>query len=167
MNESVRPKLIMIVAASENDLIGKQGELPWSLSADLRRFKRLTMGHTIIMGRKTFESIGRLLPGRNTVIITRNPDYQFEGAHVVASLESALAIPTQKDSVFLIGGAEIYRLALPQVDEIQLTRVHVQLEGDTYLPTISWDDWELLSDENHPADDKNAYPYSFLHYRRK
>ena len=159
-------RLVMIVAASENDVIGVDGDLPWKLSADLRRFKKLTMGHAIIMGRKTFESIGRLLPDRKTIILTRNGSFTFPGATVVHSLSSAREQANSDSVQFLVGGAEIYRMALPEVDEIQLTRVHVELEGDTILPPINWDEWSLRSEEKHLADSKNQYDYSFLHYQR-
>lgn len=157
----------MIVAASENDVIGVDGDLPWRLSSDLKRFKKLTMGHHIIMGRKTFESIGRLLPGRTTVIVTRQKDYQVQGAIVVHSIESALEASAGDDSPFVTGGAEIYRLALPLVDEIQLTRVHAQTQGDTFLPEIDWSEWEPISWERFEPDAKNEVAYSFEVHRRR
>lgn len=161
------PKLALIVAASENNVIGVNDDLPWRLSADLRRFKSLTMGHAIVMGRKTFDSIGRLLPGRQTVIITRNPDFKFEGAAVVHSIEDALAACRDQEIAFLTGGAEIYRLAMPLVDEIYLTRVHTEIEGDTFLPEIDWDQFELVTQEAFPADKKNEYDFSLSHYRKR
>ena len=159
--------LSMIVAVSENDVIGVDGDLPWRLSSDLKRFKRLTMGHHIIMGRKTYESIGRLLPGRTTVIVTRQKDFEVEGAKVVHSIEAALESCGDDESPFVTGGSEIYRLALPLVDEIQLTRVHTQINGDTYLPEIDWEIWETISTERFEPDGKNELPYSFEVYRRK
>ncbi len=134
-------RLAMIVAASENNIIGVNGDLPWRLSADLQRFKRLTMGHHLIMGRKTFESIGRLLPGRTTVILTQQPSYEFAGARIAHSIEQAVEICRGDDCPFVTGGAEIYRLALPLVSKIHLTRVHAQISGDTTLPEIDWDRW--------------------------
>ena len=159
--------LSMIVAASENDVIGVDGDLPWRLSSDLKRFKKLTMGHHIIMGRKTYESIGRLLPGRTTVIVTRQKEFDVEGAKVVHSIETALEACGDDDSPFVTGGSEIYRLALPLVDEIQLTRVHTQIQGDTLLPEIDCDQWEPVSSERFEPDGKNELPYSFEVYRRK
>ena len=156
----------MIVAASTNDVIGVAGDLPWRLSADLKRFKSLTMGHHIIMGRKTFESIGRLLPGRTTVIVTRNAEYNFSGAIVVHSIDEALAACPDDPKPFIIGGAEIYRLALPSVNEIQLTRVQATIEGDTHLPEIVWDEWKLVESEEHSADAKNQFKFAFEIYRR-
>jgi dihydrofolate reductase len=180
-------KISLIVAAAENGVIGSSGDLPWKLSADLRRFKRLTMGHWIVMGRKTYESIGRLLPGRTTVIVTRQSGYRVAGAVVTHSLEhwcsgtlpSVLApsAPTDRSAptsatapspaqAFIIGGAEIYAIALPLVSEIHLTRVHETISGDTFLPPIDWSDWGLVASERHAADEKNDHDYSFETYRR-
>ena len=159
-------KLAMIVAASENNVIGINGDLPWRLSADLKRFKKLTMGHHIIMGRKTFDSIGRLLPGRTTVIVTRQPDFKFEGAKVVHSIEQATEVCGEDDCPFVTGGAEIYRIALPFVNDIHLTRVHTELEGDTFLPEVDWESWVLEDEEPHPKDEKNNFTFSFETYRR-
>ena len=161
------PKLALIVAVSENNVIGVNDDLPWRLSADLKRFKSLTMGHAIVMGRKTFDSIGRLLPGRKTVIITRNPDFKFEGAVVVHSIDEALNACCDQETAFLTGGAEIYRLAMPLVDEIYLTRVHTEIEGDTFLPEIDWDQFELIDTEAFQADEKNEFDFSMLHYRKR
>ena len=161
------PKLALIVAASENNVIGVNEDLPWRLSADLKRFKSLTMGHAIIMGRKTFDSIGRLLPGRQTVIITRNQDFQFEGATVVHSIEAALDACREHEIAFLTGGAEIYRLGMPLVDEIYLTRVHTEIQGDTFLPAINWDMFDLIETENFKADEKNEFDFSLSHYRKR
>lgn len=160
------PNLSMIVAASENGVIGVSGDLPWKLSADLKRFKKLTMGHHIIMGRKTYESIGRCLPGRTTVIVTRQPDYLVEGAKVVTSIEATLEFTQSDDCPFVIGGAEIYALLLPHVTEIQLTRVHVEIKGDTFLPGIQWSQWERVESVRHKSDEKNEFAYSFEVYRR-
>lgn len=157
----------MIVAASENGVIGVDGDLPWRLSSDLKRFKSLTMGHHIIMGRKTFDSIGKLLPGRTTVIVTRQQDFKFEGAKIVHSIEQAIEACGHDETPFVTGGAEIYRLAMPYVKEIQLTRVHVEINGDTQLPEIDWDQWELMQSDRHEADSKNEAEYSFQVYRRK
>jgi dihydrofolate reductase len=158
--------LVMLVAASENNVIGVDGDLPWKLSADLKRFKALTMGHHVIMGRKTHDSIGRLLPGRTTVIVTRQPDYKVDGAVVVRTVEQALAAVATDDSPFVTGGAEIYSLLMPHVTEVQLTRVHAEIEGDTFLPTINWGQWNLLESVRHPADAKNSFDYSFEVYRK-
>ncbi len=165
--KNANQKLTMIVAASENDVIGVDGDLPWRLSSDLKRFKKLTMGHHIIMGRKTYESIGRLLPGRTTVIVTRQKSFDAPGAKVVHSIESALEACGDDANPFVIGGAAIYGLATPLVDEIQLTRVHVEVQGDTYLPQIDWEQWESVSCERFKPDGKNDFAYSFeVHQRR-
>lgn len=157
--------LAMIVAVSDNNVIGVDGDLPWRLSADLKQFKRLTMGHSMIMGRKTFDSIGRLLPGRTTVIVTRNRDFVCEGALVAHSISEAIAICSKDETPFLVGGAEIYRQGLPFVRELFLTRVHAKIEGDTFLPDIDWDRWELLENERFEADAKNEVAFSFRRYR--
>ena len=159
-------KLAMIVAAAENDVIGINGDLPWQLSADLRRFKRLTMGHHIIMGRKTFDSIGRLLPGRTTVIVTRQSDFECDGALIANSIEDAIALCGEDDLPFVTGGAEIYRLAIPFVSEIHLTRVHTEIDGDTDLPEIAWDDWTLVEEIGFQKDEKNNFDYSFQTFTR-
>lgn len=150
----------MIVAAAENGAIGKDGDMPWRLSADLRNFKSITLGHTIIMGRKTWDSIKRLLPGRKTVIVTRQEGYRVEGAIVVRSLEEALS-STDDLSPFVVGGAEIYRLALPLVQKIYLTRVHASIEADTFLPAVDFGRWKKLESTRYPADAKNSHDYSF------
>lgn len=161
--------LAMIVAASGNGLIGKDGDLPWRLSADLKQFKKLTMGHHMIMGRKTFESIGVLLPGRHTVIVTRQMDFQFEGATVVHSIDDALRHARgQGDQLpFVVGGAEIYRLALPLVTDLFLTRVHADIDGDTFLPKIDWSTWDAVESQRFDADDRNEFDYSFERWVRK
>jgi dihydrofolate reductase len=158
--------LSVIVAMSEEGVIGRDGDLPWRLSADLRRFRRLTTPHTIIMGRKTYESIGRPLPDRQSVVISRNTDYQVDGVTVVSSLDAALAATESKEA-FVIGGAEIFRLAIPQADRLYLTLVHASVEGDVHLPPLDLSCWDLRDEERHAADEKNQYDYSFLTYDRR
>lgn len=162
-------KLSMIVAVSENGVIGRAGGLPWRLSADLRRFKALTMGSTLIMGRKTWESIGKPLPGREILVISRRADYRVEaeGVRVGHSLGEALAQFGEGSKVFVAGGAQIYRLALPEVSTIYLTRVHTALQGDTCFPDPDPAVWQCVSRENFEADDRNAFDYSFLLYTRR
>ena len=159
--------LSLIVAVSENGVIGRSGDLPWRLSADLRRFKRLTMGHAILMGRKTYESIGRPLPGRTSVIMTRDASYTASGCRIVSSLEQALAIGADGDELFVIGGQQIYALALPHADRLYWTQVHSVVEGDTFFPEMDWSAWQLIEDERHSADEKNEFDYSFRRYRRE
>lgn len=174
--------LAMIVAASTNDVIGVDGDLPWHISADLKRFKSLTMGHHLIMGRKTFDSIGRCLPGRTTIIVTRQADYAFDGAKVAHSIESAIAIAAGDELPFVVGGAEIYALAMPLVSEIYLTRVHQTIAGDTFLPPINWSQWKLQNPTggtpaggkaavnrdsgSKAADSGNDPDFTFEDYRR-
>ena len=168
--------LAMIVAASTNDVIGVDGDLPWHISADLKRFKQLTMGHHLIMGRKTFESIGRCLPGRTTVILTRQASFEFAGAKIAHTIEEAIELAAADPSPFIIGGAEIYALAMPHVSHIYLTRVHQTIDGDTYLPKIDWKQWELVQTQKSgslhqqpklPAAEPAAGPdFTFEDYRR-
>ena len=159
-------KASLIVAASENGVIGNSGDLPWRLSADLKRFKQLTMGHAMIMGRKTFESIGRLLPGRTTIIVTRQTGYEFPGALIAGNVSQAIEMSGIDEHPFITGGAEIYRVALPLVEKIYLTRVHVDIDGDTYLSGIDWTQWRRVESEPHYADDRNQYDFTFESYVR-
>lgn len=159
--------LSLIVAAAENGIIGVDGELPWRLSNDLKRFRQLTTGHHIIMGRKTYESINRLLPDRTTVIVTRNQDYEVPGAIVVNSVDEAVKAVADDSEPFVIGGAEIYRAVLPQVDRIYLTHVKVALEGDAVFPSLDPEQWAITEQQEFPADEKNEYPTVFCIYQRK
>ncbi|MFT5970153.1 MAG: dihydrofolate reductase [Flavobacteriales bacterium] len=151
----------IIVAAAKNNVIGNNNELIWHLSADLKRFKALTTGHHIIMGRKTFESIGKPLPNRTTVIITRNPAYQIEGCITVNSLEKALEVSKNDDISYIIGGAEIYKLALPLADKIELTRIEKDFEGDAYFPEINESEWSVTESETFVPTEKNDFSYRF------
>ena len=157
-------KLSLIVAVAENGVIGHNNQLIWHLPNDLKQFKRLTTGHSIIMGRKTFESIGKPLPNRTSIIISRNTDFQIEGCITVSSLENAIleAKKIETEEVFVIGGAEIYRLALPIVDKIYLTEVHHAYEGDTFFPTIDKTIWQESRRENFEIDEKHLVKYSFV-----
>ena len=161
-------RVSIIVAVAENGFIGRGGMLPWRLSDDLRRFKQLTMAHTVIMGRKTWESIGRPLPGRRMIVISRQADYQAFGAQVVSSLDDALRVAEEagEDEAFVIGGAEVYRLALPRADRLYLTRVHSSVEGDTRFPDFDPSSWRLVGSKRHDADEKNEHPFSFEEYHR-
>ena len=156
----------MIVAMSTDRVIGRDGHLPWRLSADLRRFKRITMGHAIIMGRKTFQSIGRPLPGRRSIVVTRQPGISAEGIEFVSSPQAALERVADDSEAFFIGGAEIYRHALPLVQRIYLTLVHTTVAGETFFPQIDLDRWRLLEESRHAADEKNEFEHSFLVYER-
>jgi dihydrofolate reductase len=161
-------KVSLIVAVAKNGVIGRGGELPWRLSADLRRFKELTMGHAILMGRKTYESIGRPLPGRRMIVITRQPDYRADGVEVAAGLEEAFRLAADRDDAecFVIGGGEIYDQARPHADRVYLTRVHATVDGDAYFPSLNLSEWHLVSSTPIEADAKNEYPFSFEQYER-
>jgi dihydrofolate reductase len=156
----------IIVAASTNDVIGAHGELPWRLSDDLRRFKRVTMGKPVIMGRKTWESIGKPLPGRQNIVITRQSGYAAEGCDVVSSVDAAIAASGDADEIMIIGGSEIYQLFLGSAGRIYLTRVHADIRGDAGFVLPDAPDWQLVSDERHAADDRNEFDYSFRRYDR-
>ncbi|HSI45255.1 MAG TPA: dihydrofolate reductase [Methylophilus sp.] len=157
--------LSLIVAHADNRVIGHNNQLPWHLPEDLKRFKKLTMGHHIIMGRKTYESLGRLLPGRTTVVVTRDLDYQVEGAKVVHSITEALAACAGDSEPFLIGGAELYLQGLPHVTRLYLTRVFAQVGGDAFFPELQMTDWELVSEEANISE--NGLHYSDLVYQRR
>jgi dihydrofolate reductase len=156
----------LIVAVSENGVIGRDGDMPWRLSADLRRFKQLTMGHHIVMGRRTYESIGRLLPGRTTIIISRQPAYRVEGAIVVSSIDEALRAAAGDDEVFVVGGGEIYRQTLGIAGRIYRTLVHARLDGDTRFPSLAAEEWCCTSHQRYPADARNQYDYTFEVFER-
>ncbi|OVE81905.1 hypothetical protein BVY04_02140 [bacterium M21] len=160
--------LSIIVAASKNRAIGKGNDLPWHLPADLKFFKKTTLGHPIIIGRKTFESFGgRPLPRRRNLIITRNPDYVAEGAEVYTSIEAALATCTDEGEVFICGGAQIYSMAFPKANRFYLTEVHTEIDGDTFLPEVDDADWQLISEEFRAKDQKNAHDMTFKLFERK
>ena len=158
----------LIAAVAENGVIGRDGQLPWRLSADLRRFRELTMGHAVIMGRRTWESIGRPLPGRRMIVISRQPGYRAAGVDVVGSFEEARRLAEQGggDEAFIIGGGEIYRQALAVVDRLHLTRVHAAVDGDAHFPAFDASDWRLTTAQRHAADEKNELSYSFEIYER-
>ncbi|WP_417460125.1 dihydrofolate reductase [Kordiimonas sp.] len=155
----------MIVAMGENRLIGRDNDLPWHIPADLKFFKATTMGKPMIMGRKTFDSIGRPLPGRRTIVVTRNPDWACEGVEVASSLYDALKLAEGADEVMIVGGAQIYAQALAEADRLYVTEVALSLEGDAYFPEINDAEWGVVSRENHQAEDKNP-AYSFVVYDR-
>lgn len=159
--------ITLIVAAAENNALGKDNQLLWHLPDDFKRFKSLTTGHYIIMGRKTFESFPKPLPNRTHVIISRQPDYHPEGCIVVDSLEKAIAACPKTEEVFVIGGGQIYHQAISIVDKIDITRVHHTFEADTFFPEINPNEWELTAEEFHPKDDKHQYDFTFQTFIRK
>ena len=156
----------IIVAADEHGGIGRDGGLPWHLPADLKRFKALTMGKPIVMGRKTWDSIGRPLPGRRSLVVSRQPGLAINGVEVFESLDAALQAASSAPETCVIGGAEIYRQALPRAAVVHLTRVHASVQADTFFPPLDEAEWEEIAREDCPADDRHAYPYSFLTLQR-
>lgn len=154
----------MIAAVAENNTLGKNNELVWHLPNDFQRFKKLTTGHYIIMGRKTFESFPKPLPNRTHIIISRQSDYKAEGCLIVDSIDKALqCCPTDQDT-YLIGGGEIYKLALPFADCLEITRVHGEFEGDAFFPKIDPEKWKLVESHFNSKDDKHAYDYTYETY---
>ena len=173
-----RPKVTLIVAASDEGVIGRGGSLPWKLSADLKRFRQLTLGKPVVMGRKTWESLGKALPGRHNIVITRQAGYRPAGLgdsavaeapaiSVVPDLVTAFAVAGDVPEVMVIGGAEVYALALPLADAIELTRVHADVVGDTFLPILPAAEWQEVRREDHPADERNDHPMSFVTLQRR
>lgn len=158
--------LSIIVAFDRNRLIGKNNLLPWHLPADLKHFRTLTMGHHMIMGRRTFESIGKPLPGRVSVVITRQKGLEIPGCIVVNNFDEAIKSCGTQEEVFIIGGAEIFKCTMPVASKLYVTQIDHAFEGDTWFPEISSSEWRQISAEFHPADEKNPWPYSFITYTR-
>ncbi len=162
-------KVSLIAAVANNQVIGNNNRLIWHLPADLRHFKKLTMGHTLIMGRKTYESIGKPLPGRKTIIITSQKAYKAAGCTIAGSVGEAIKLVKGEKDVFVAGGAEIYEqtIDLYHTRRLYITRIFANFDGDTFFPEIDEEKWELLERVDHEADEKNPYPYSFLVYKKK
>jgi dihydrofolate reductase len=162
------PALLSAIAAMDkNRVIGRNNQLPWHLPADLAHFKAITTGHPILMGRKTHESIGRPLPNRHNIVLTRNLGYEAAGVTVVHSLDEAMAACPSDDEIFIIGGADLYHLALPRVQRLYLTLIDHAFTGDTYFPDWVPSEWQEVSRETHQPDEKNAYGYTFVTLNRK
>lgn len=159
--------ITLIAAAAENNALGKNNDLIWHLPDDFKRFKAITSGHYIIMGRKTFESFPKPLPNRTHVIITRQKNYNPENCIVVNSLEKAIEICPKDEDVFVIGGGEIYQQSIAIADKIELTRVHSTFKADTFFPEIDTTIWELVQEEFHPKDEKHLFDFSFQTYLKK
>jgi len=159
--------LSIIAAVSANNALGKDNKLLWHLPADLKRLKELTMGHHLIMGRKTFESLGRPLPGRPHIVISRDINLKFEGVTVVDSLAKAFELAKNDNQPFIFGGAEIYKQALPFIERIYLTRVNETFEGDAYFPELDMNNWELVSKLDFEPDEKNKFHYSYEEYKKR
>ena len=160
-------KLSLIAAIGRNNVIGKGNKMPWHLPADLQFFKNTTLGKPIIMGRRTWESLGRVLPERPHIVITRNKEYTAEGVKIVHSINAALQQVAKVDEAVIIGGAFLYEKMLPLADRLYLTEIDAEFEGDTFFPEWKKDDWLLVSSEAHPADEKNPFPYRFVVYDRR
>lgn len=152
---------------AENRVIGRGNALPWRLPRDMRRFKELTMGHAVVMGRTTYETLEGALPGRRNIVLSRSPELRCEGAEVVATLDEALGLAADDDEVFVAGGAEVYRAALPRADRLYLTVVHTEVSGDTFFPPFDESEWVLRADERHERDERHAYAFSFRTYERR
>jgi dihydrofolate reductase len=160
-------KVSIIAAVATNGVIGRAGDLPWHLSSDLKRLKAMTMGHHMVMGRRTWDTLGRPLPGRRIVVITRNRDFAPEGVLTAGSVESALLLAQGDGEVFIAGGAEIYEQSLHRADVMYITRVHAEPEGDTFFPEFDdVNEWQLTDSEHFEADERNDHPYSYLTYER-
>lgn len=159
-------KISIIVAAATNNVIGRDGRLPWHLSEDLKRFKRLTTGKSIIMGRRTYESIGKPLADRRNIVISGRENLEIDGCEVVASPDAAIALTADDDEVMVIGGGNIYEQILPMADRIYLTRIHASFEGDIFFPEISNEEWQVVDEENFAADESRDFGFSFLTLNR-
>ena len=162
-----RPSLELVVAAARNGVIGRDNGLPWRLPADLAHFKRVTLGHPILMGRRTWDSIGRPLPGRQNIVLTRDPAFRASGATVVHSLAEAQLAAAGAERLMVIGGADLFQACLGEADVLHLTEVDADLEGDVRFPPWRREDWQELWREAHPADERHAYAYSFVTLRRR
>lgn len=168
MTENRLPPLAILVAAGENGVIGKDGHLPWHLPDELRLFKKLTLGHTVVMGRKTWESLPRPLPGRRNVVLTRQPGYEAEGALILPSFEAIAGLPPAGEPpVFVIGGVSLIEAALPLAEHLHLTRIHASPAGDTFLPPIDFADWDLAEESKHERDERHEHAYTYQHWQRK
>jgi dihydrofolate reductase len=159
-------RISIIAAVASNGVIGWRNALPWHLPADLRYFKRLTLGHHLIMGRKTFESVGKGLPGRTTIVVTRSKRFSGKGIRCAASIEEAIDSVRKDEEVFIAGGAQVYEQTLALADRMYLTRIHQEFQGDTYFPDFDESQWTLASRQDHPSDDEHPYSFSFLVYEK-
>lgn len=162
-----RPQIVVIAAVARNGVIGRNNTLPWRLKADLAHFKRTTTGHPVVMGRKTWESLGRPLPGRTNIVVSRNSEMPAEGAQIVDSLEAAIAACADAERIFVIGGAQLYALALPIADRLILTELQAEVEGDTRLPSFDASAFVEIHRTHHAADSDNDYAVDFVDYARR
>ncbi len=162
-------KMYIIAAIANNNVIGSENRLIWHLPADLKHFRKLTMGHTLIMGRKTFESIGKPLKGRKTIVVTSRKDYDAQGEQVAHNIKEAIRMAKGEKEVFVTGGSDIYEqtIDLYHTRRMYITRIFANFEGDAFFPDIDPEKWELIDMEEHEPDDKNKYPYAFMCYKKK
>lgn len=169
MTNKIYPRISAIAAMDENRLIGSHNRLPWNMPGDMKYFKTLTTGHPILMGRKTYVSIGRPLPNRLNIILTGNPDFTAPGCVVVNSLDAGLeaALEQNNEEIFIIGGSEVYRQLMPRIERLYLTIIHHKFDGDAYFPQIDDADWQEVFRQRHSADADNAFDYSFVTFDRK
>ena len=163
----MKPRLSLIVAIARNGVIGRDNDLPWHLPADLQFFKRTTSGHTIILGRRNYESIGRPLPDRTNIVITRDKNYKAEGCLVAHSIDEAITLAGDDEEIFVIGGAQIYAQALDRVERMYITEVDTDVEGDVLFPKFDKTQWRECSRESHKPDDNNEYGFDFVVFERK
>lgn len=163
----VTPLVTLIVAVADSGSIGRDNALPWHLPDDLRRFKRVTLGKPVVMGRKTYESIGKPLPGRQNIVVTRDANYRREGVTVVHDPVEALQVSGEAPEIMVIGGAELFRSCLPRAGRVHLTRVHGDIPGDVHWPALDGREWRLVGSEAHPADDRHAYAMTFEVWERR
>jgi dihydrofolate reductase len=161
------PRITLVVAAADNGVIGRDNALPWHLPEDLKRFKRVTLGKPIVMGRKTFESIGKPLPGRLNIVMTREVDYRRDGVTVVHDVEGALLAAGAAEEMMIIGGSDLFRLFLPRAAGVHLTRVHGDVAGDVFWPALDGPEWRVVESEKFAADERHAYPMTFESWERR
>jgi dihydrofolate reductase (trimethoprim resistance protein) len=160
-------KVSLIVAMDKNRVIGKDNDIPWRIPKDWEYVKNITKGRSIILGRKNFESIGRALPGRRNIILTRDKDYNFDGCEIIHSIEAVFELCKYEEEIFIFGGEQIYNMFLPYVEKMYITKIHYEFEGDTYFPEVNFDEWKEVSVEQGVMNDKNPYYYNFHVYERK
>ncbi|MBI1369472.1 MAG: dihydrofolate reductase [Planctomycetes bacterium] len=156
----------LVAAMSENRVIGREGQLPWHLPDDLKFFKQLTSGHTVIMGRKTYDSVGFPLPKRRNIVLTRRDDFHPAGVEAVSTLDAALDLVRDEAEVFIVGGAEIYKVALPRAQRVYLTLIHANFDGDAFFPPLPLTEWRITHRDHHPADERHAQDFTFATFER-
>ena len=160
-------KVTFIAAMDRNRVIGKENNIPWRIPRDWEYVKETTIGHSIILGRRNFESIGRILPGRRNIVVTRNPDFFFEGCEIVHSVQEVFDLCENEQEIFIFGGEEIYRAFLPYAEKMHITKINHEFKGDTFFPEVDFSEWMEVAVKKGIRDDKNPYSYSFHIYERR